>query len=59
MKRYIKSVTTHKQHFIIWFREGDDDEDYTVIPAANIKEAKEKAANMFGGDVLSVKFYEP
>lgn len=53
MKRQIRT-----QYFIIWFKE-DEDEDYTVISAKNITEAKEKAEEMFDEDVISVEFYNP
>lgn len=58
MKRYIKSATIKQNYFIIWFNEGDD-EDYTIIPADSISDAKDQAQRMFGEDTISVEFYKP
>ena len=55
MKRQIRT-----QYFIIWFKEGEGEgEDYAVISAKNITEAKDRAEDMFGEDVESVQFYNP
>ena len=60
MKRYINSATQKKlQHFIVWFNDELGDEQYIIIPAVNINEAKDKASDMFGEDVTEVKFYNP
>ena len=53
MKRQIRT-----QNFIIWYEE-DGREDYTIIPARNITEAKEQAEDMFGEATTSVEFYNP
>ncbi len=53
MKRQIRN-----QNFIVWFNDGED-EDYTIIPAKNIAEARDQAEEMFGEDIISVQFYNP
>lgn len=57
MKRFITSATKKTNHFMVWFNDKLGDEQYVILPATNINEAKDKAEEMFGEDVIEVKFY--
>lgn len=48
-------------YYIIWYNEEPEkeNEDYLILQAESIEDAKNKAEHMFGDYVISVERYNP